>query len=210
VFGRLDRTIVEVTAMPGPILTRWTRLRTCLKDLGNLLFFALVLGAGAAVLWRVACQAPRPASEQETKNRPGGGITLRHQLLHIWLPGPLVALAKRPSGSIEAQSHHQLRKLLERLGNRDLCYAFTVRAHQVNSDTAEISFIRHLYSEPENFQELMELLAAAEGSSPDDPAAEIPRPTVHIMPANWSERELREAVQASARLLDPARSENDP
>jgi hypothetical protein len=196
--------------MPGPILTRWPRLRTCLKDVANLLFFALVLGAGAAVLWRVASRAPRPASEQETKNRPGGGITLRLQLLQIWLPGPLVALAKRPSGSIEAHSHRELRKLLERLGNQDLCYAFTVRARQVNGGTSDISFIRHPYSEPENFQELLDLLAAAEGSAADDPAAEYPRPTVHIMPANWSQRELREAVQASSHPLDPAQSGNDP
>jgi hypothetical protein len=188
--------------MARPIVAAWRRLRRLFHGLRDLLLIGLVVGAAGVVLSFLASHARRVPREQEANDRPAAGVTVRTEVIQAWLPETMIILAARGSNAIVLRSHQELRELLEHQGHEDAWYALRVRHHQVNGEAAEITFIRHPYREPENFQEFLDVVATSAGNPASDPVADYSRATVHIMPASMSERELREAIQASARRLD--------
>ena len=86
-------------------------------------------------------------------------MIVRSEVIHLWLPEVLVDPARREFPALVARTHQELKKALERRGQEDLSYAITVRGHQANHGAADISFIRYPYREPENLQELIDVLA---------------------------------------------------
>ena len=133
-------------------------------------------------------ETPRQGREQESDDLPGGGIITSTDVLQIWLPEPLVDLAKRESRSFVVEKHQELLKILERPEYQDLFYAFTARGYQVNFGSADITFIRYPLRVHEDLQEFLNILATAAGSLPRSPAADYsgavcPRRAHGIVPA---------------------------
>jgi hypothetical protein len=175
-----------------------------------LFLLGVLITAGAFGLSRLASHAPRLGKAHVIDNRAGAGITVRNQVIHVWLPEPLLDVAKRESKTVVVQNHQELRKTLERKGYQSPWYAFTVRAHQVNGGVAELTFIRNPYHDPEDFQEFLDVLGTARGHPPRYPAADYSTATVHVMPAKMSQRELLEEIQASPLPPDAIPSRSDP
>jgi len=189
----MPKRITTIDLPPGALIRRLV---------GNVMivvaFVTTVIG-----LTRFAAVASRPSGASEFSDPPGSGVIVRSEVNHLWLPETLVDLTLRESPALVARTHHELKKALERRGQENLWYAITVRGHQVNHAAADISFIRHPYREPENLQELMDVLATVAGSPTRHSSEEYSAPLVHIMPAGTSQREWLEAMQALA-LLRPA------
>jgi hypothetical protein len=193
---------MPLSAIARPIAAAWRRLRRLFHGLRDLLLIGLVVGAAGAGLTFLASHARRVPREPEAIDRPAAGITVHTEVIQAWLPEPLIVLGARGSNALVLHSHQELREMLERQGYQDAWYALRVRHRQINGESAEITFIRHPYREPENFQEFLDVVATAAGNPASDPATDYSRATVHIVPASMSERELREAIQESPRTLD--------
>ena len=177
--------------------------------IGN--FMIVVVIATAAIgLTKFNAAGPRPSEAQEFSDPPGSGVIVRSEVIHLWLPETLVDLARHEFPALVALSHQELKKALERRGQENLWYAITVRGHQANHGVSDISFIRYPYRQPENLQELMDVLAAVAGSPPRHPCADYSAAVVEIMPAGMSQREWLEAVQGSSILGQAVPNELDP
>jgi hypothetical protein len=193
-----------------PVVTPRQRLRRILQRLGDLLPFAVVIPAAAIGLSHLASLAPRPVTEHKIDNRGGAGFTVHSQVIHVWLPEPLVKLAKRETRSLVVHSHQELRKTLERKGDQGLWYALTIRGNQVNGDFADITFIRQPYCEPQNLQEFLDVLATAAARPPRSSAVDYSTAKVHVTPKRMSRQELLEVIQTSPLRLDTVPSGSDP
>jgi len=144
--------------------------------------------------WLDSC-ARRPSRLLEPDDNPGSGVTVREEVLQLWLPETLIDLAGQHSESSVAPTHQELRTSLERRGQEKLWYALTTRSYQVNGGIADITFIRHPYRDPEHFQEFLDVLATAAGNPPRYPTLQYSGSEVHILPGELSEREPSEVVE---------------
>ena len=193
----------RITTIDLPLGALFRRL------LGNLMIVVVIVTT-AIGLTEFAAVVPQPGAAPELSDPPGSGLIVRSEAIHLWLPETLVDLARHEFPALVARSHQELKKALERRGQENLWYAITVRGHQANHGAADISFIRHPYREPENLQELMDVLATVAGGPPHHPAADYSPAIVHIMPAGTSQQEWLEAMQASSLLLQAVPHELEP
>jgi hypothetical protein len=191
---------LEVFPMPKRVMTMFLPVGAFFSRLvGNLMIVVMVV-ATAIGLTQFGALAPRPSGAVEFSAPPGSGVIVRSEVAHLWVPEILVDSALHELPALSAQTHQELKKALERRGQENLWYAITLRGHQVNHGATDISFIRYPYREPENLQELMDVLAAAAGNPPRHPSADYSAAIVHIMPAGMSEREWLAAMKASSLL----------
>ena len=186
--------------MPKRVMTMFLPVGALLSRLvGNLMIVVLV-AATAIGLTQLGALTPRPNGAVEFIAPPGSGVIVRSEVTHLWVPEILVDSALHEFPALSARTHQELKKALERRGQENLWYAITLRGHQVNHGATDISFIRYPYREPDNLQELMDVLAVVAGRPPRDPSADYSAAIVHIMPAGKSQREWVEAMQASSLL----------
>jgi hypothetical protein len=193
----------RITMIEVPLGALFSRLA------GNFMI-VVVLVTTAIGLTQFDALAPRPSAAPEFSDPPGSGVIVRSEVIHVWLPEILVDPARHEIPALVARTHLELKKALERGGQENLWYAITVRGHQGNHGAADISFIRYPYREPENFQELMDVLATVAGSPPCHRSADYSAAIVHNMPAGMSRREWLEAMQASSLLRQAVSHELEP
>jgi hypothetical protein len=192
------------TGMTKFIALPWSLLRRLLHDLGVLLMVGIVITGVAGWLVPSPGQNSRTggASEQEFDDRPREHIAVSVHVAHIWLAEPLVALANRESWSLPEEPHQRLRTVLEGEDWQVLFYAFTVRVLQADGGVDHFHFIRYPYREPENVQELLDVMATAAGHPPKYPATDYSTAAVHVVAARMSPPKLLEAMKASSRSHD--------
>ena len=187
--------------MARPDMAIWPRLGRQLRSWGEkLVILTVALAAGST--WIDLSEA-RPGRGLEADDTPDSGYVVRIEVIDIWLPDILIDLARQPAGPCSAQSHQDLKTILERNGQQNLWFALTMRHYQINGGAGDLTYIRHPYSEPEHFQELRSVLAIAAGKPPLDPSRFGAGYAVHIVPKELTDREPREAVeQFLSRSLD--------
>jgi hypothetical protein len=140
-------------------------------------------------------RASRPSQVLEPDDKPGSGVTVRAEVLQLWLPETLIELAGHRPESLVPQTHHELQSSLERRRQEKLWYALTTRGYQVNGGIADITFIRHPYWAPQHFQEFLDVLATVAGNPPRYPALHYSGAEVHILSGELSEREPSAVVE---------------
>ncbi|MFI5458683.1 MAG: hypothetical protein ACHRXM_24905 [Isosphaerales bacterium] len=188
--------------MTKPITVTWLLQGRLLRNLGDkVLIVVLIVATGIGLTW-LDSWAIRPGRELELHDNPGSGVTVRAEVLHLWLPQTLIDLARNQSMSLVALTHQESRTSLERRG-QDLWYALTTRSHQVNGRVADVTFIRHPYRDPQFFQEFLDVLTTAAGNPPFYSASDYSGAEVHILSAELSEREPREVVEELLSLRRP-------
>jgi hypothetical protein len=183
--------------MPKPIMMIDLPLGALFSRLVGNVMIVVVFLTTAIGLTQLDALAPRPSGALEFSDPPGSGVIVRSEVIHMWLPEILADPARQEFPALVARTHQELKKMLERGGQENLWYAITVRGHQANLGAADISFIRRPYCEPENFQELMDVLATVAGNPPCYPSADYSAAIVHVIPAGMSRREWLEVIQAS-------------
>ncbi len=181
--------------MTNPRTVTWLALRRLLGSWGEKVLMVFVLVAPLIGLSWLDSRAIRPSRVHETDDQPGSGVTVRAEVLQLWLPESLIDLAGRQPESSVPQTHDELQTFLERRGQEKLWYALTTRGYQVNGDTADITVIRHPYGDPQHFQEFLDVLATAAGNPPRYPALHYSRAEVHILSGEPSERDRSEVVE---------------
>ncbi len=196
--------------MPKPIMMIDLPLGALFSRLVGNVMIVVVFLTTAIGLTQLDALAPRPSGALEFSDPPGSGVIVRSEVIHMWLPEILADPARQEFPALVARTHQELKKMLERGGQENLWYAITVRGHQANLGAADISFIRRPYREPENFQELMDVLAAVAGSPPCHPSADYSAAIVHIIPAGMSRQEWLEVIQASSLLRRAFPNELEP
>jgi hypothetical protein len=177
-----------------PMMTaRGSRLK---RAIGNHTIVALIVAA-AFVFARLdrRATAPMPDGAAEPSEPGGSGVITRSEVVRVWLPQTLIDVGQRELRGAVVPTHHELKVALERRRHEGLLYAVTIRGHQVNGGAGDVTFVRHPYSEPEHFQELLVVLAAVAANPSADLAAGGHRPIVHIVKANMSKQEFIEAVR---------------
>jgi hypothetical protein len=183
----------RITTIDFPLGALWRRLVA--NSMVVIVFVATAFG-----LMRWSAVVPQPSAPPEFSDTPGSGLIVRSEVVHLWLPETLADLARTETRAIEARTHQELKKALERRGLEKLWYAITVRGHQVNHERSDISFIRYPYRQPESLQELLDILAIVVGSPPREPSADYSAAKVSIIPAGMSRREWLDAMQPSSVL----------
>jgi hypothetical protein len=193
--------------MTKRIIAPRSRLWQLLQDLGTLFAFGAVVAAAGMILPYHDAHTPRTGSQRRGDDRPDGDIAVMSQVLDIWLPEPLVDLAKREFQPCGLNRDEGLEKVLDRKEYQDLFHAFTVRGFQSNSDAVIVTYVRYPYHVSEHYQELVDLLATAAGSPPRYAGMDYSGTTIHIVPAGTSRQDLLAAIQetqASSVLSEPA------
>ncbi len=183
--------------MPERIATVDFSVGALFRRLVGNLMIVVVFVTTAIGLVHFNAVVPQPGAAPEFNDPPGSGVIVRSEVTHLWLPEILVDPAPHEFPALAARTHQELKKALERRGPENLWYAITVRGHLADHRTEDTSFIRHPYREPENLQELMDVLATVAGSAPGHPSADYSAAIVHTMPAGMSQREWLEAMTAS-------------
>ena len=145
----------------------------------------------------------RPSRLPESDDKPGSGVTVRAEVLHLWMPETLIDLAGHQPLSSVVQTHDELPTSLERRGKEKLWYALTTRGHQVNGGIADITIIRHPYRDPQHVQEFLDVLATVAGNPPSYPTKHYSGAEVHVLPVEVSEREPSEVVEELLYLTRP-------
>ncbi len=187
--------------MARPDMVTWPRLGRQLRSWGEkLLMLSVVLAVG--ITW-IDLREARPGRALEADAIPDSGYIIRIEVIGVWLPDTLIDLARQPAGPCSAQSHQDLRTVLERSGQQNLWFALTTRHHQINGGAENLTYIRYPYLEPDHFRELLNVLAIAAGKPPLDPSRFESGCAVHIVPEELSDREPRAVVeQLLSGLLD--------
>jgi hypothetical protein len=177
-------------------------VRSCLRLLRSwadkAMLLALVAATAIGLAW-LDSRVIRPGRGLEPQDDPRSGVTVRNEVLHLWLPETLSELAKHQPFTAVAQQHQQLRTSLERRARESAWYALTTRAHQANGGMADITYIRHPYSDSQTFQELLDVLATAAGNPPLHSTLNLSGARVHILSSELSEREPSEVVRELLR-----------
>jgi len=184
----IDRRPVLATGRP---LMRYLALWGEKVLMGTLVVAALIGLAG------LSSRVVRPDRQDEDNNRPDGGIIVRSEVLRLWLPEPLIVLAKRQSWAPVLRDHGELQRFLELDHQEDLWHALTIRGHQANGGFADITFIRRPYTDSQCFPELLNVLAVAAGNAPHSPTVDFldfSTASVHVMPSELWKRDPREAI----------------
>ncbi len=190
--------------MTTPRTVACLALRRLLKSWAEKVLMVSVLVAPVVGLtWLDSC-ASRPGQSLEPDDKPGSGITVRADVLDLWLPATLIDLAGRHSESSVPSTHEELRTFLDRGGQEKLWYASTTRSYQVNGGVVDITVIRHPSRDPQHFQEFLDVLATVAGNPPSYPTLHYAGAEVHILPGKLSEREPSEVVEELSSRPTPA------
>jgi hypothetical protein len=168
------------------------RFANGISTISGTLLMVVVMGAGSMALTFFASYLARQDQLAGSDNEPGSGIMIRSEVIHIYLPRTLIELAKGQTPQ-PIRTHEDLRRRLEIARHRDLWYALTARALQVNGEFVELTFIRRPYADPDHFPEFLEILAAALGGPPNL-WRNLSSATVHVLPDGLSKRDPREVI----------------
>ncbi len=181
--------------MPTSRTVTWLAPTRLFWSWGEMLLALVALIAPVIGYTRLDSCASRSSRLLEPDDRPGSGVTVRAEVLHLWLPETLIELAAHQPRCLVAQTHDDLRSFLECRGQRELWYAFTTRSHQVNGGIVDTTVIRHPYKDPNHFPEFLDVLGTAAGNPPTYPALSYSGAEVHVLPGKLSEREPSEVVE---------------
>jgi hypothetical protein len=181
--------------MTNPRTVTWLALGRLLRRWGEtVLMLFLLVAPVAGFTWLGFC-ASRPSPVLEFDNQPGSGVTIRAEVLHLWLPETLIDLAEHSPVCSVPQTHHELQTTLERRVEEKLWYALTTRGYQINGGTEDITVIRYPYRDPQHFQEFLDVLATVAGNPPRYPTLHYSGADVHVLRGELSERDPSEVVE---------------
>lgn len=173
---------------------------------GGTVLVIIVVAASVIGLARLSFHVTHSAQEQDPAGRSGGGIIDRSGVLRLWLPQTLIELARRQSQFPVVQTHQELQRFLELEGGKKLWFAMTVRGHQVNGKTVDITFIRWPHEDPRLFPELLHVLATTAGNPPRHSNLDFSKASVHIIAEelfNGNPREvMAELIADQSTTLD--------
>jgi hypothetical protein len=159
----------------------------------SVLLFAMLAAASSGLVW-LANRSSRPSQPLEPAGWPGLDVEERTEVVRLWLPETLIDFARRGSQSSAPQTHSELRAFLERRGQTNLWCAFTTRFHEVNGRSADITFTRRPYRDPQHFQELLDILAALHGQARSS-STKYAGAELLIVPRELATREPRDAIE---------------
>jgi hypothetical protein len=125
---------------------------------------------------------------------PGLGIIVHTEITAIWLPRPLLELARDQLGSLGVRSPEELRTCLGRNGWTTAWYALTYRADQVNGQYGEFTQIRPLSDSPDYLGELQAVMATAAGRPTTFESPGFSQARVEVIPDELQAFEPREAI----------------
>jgi hypothetical protein len=179
--------------MLNRIESTWLPSLRLLRSWGDKVLMVFVIVAAAIAFARFDFRAGGPRQAAENVSPPGSGAIVGAEVLHLWIPEALIDLA----------AHEDLQILLEQKGQEDLWYAITVRGHQANGDPADITFIRHPYSDPANLQEFLVVLATTKGKPPADSIVDFSTAEIHVLPRELLNRDPRETLKELLSLSQP-------
>jgi hypothetical protein len=158
------------------------------------LFMIVAVAAGVIGLGRFSLHVSSMPQVQEPADRPGAGIIVRSELVHLWLPQGVTELARRHARSRSVQTHEQLRRILEQEDRQDLWYALTTRTQQVDGEFADITMIRRPYDDELHFVEFLDVLATVAGDPPRHLDADFSRASVRLIGDEFLKRDPREVM----------------
>jgi hypothetical protein len=132
----------------------------------------------------------------ESSGSPGTGVVVGSEVLDLWLPRTAIDLARCDLQDPVEPTARDVKSALQRRGLEDLWYAITVRGYQVNGRSAELTYVRCPFREPENLQEFRAILTTLAGHQPAYPAVDFSCVPVHVLPADISREDAARIILA--------------
>jgi hypothetical protein len=124
----------------------------------------------------------------------GSGIVVFTEITAVWIPQPLLDLARDPGGSPLGRSPEAVRAYLGRHGWRDPWYALTYRFLQVNGELGGLTQVRDLSDSPDDLDELQAVMATAAGRPPRFESRDFALARIEVGPDALQGVEPREAI----------------
>jgi len=172
---------------------------------GGILIVNMLLASALGLMW-LDSRVIRPGRMLGSPERPGSGVVVRSEVVHLWLPETIIGLAERQSEYMIAKKHEELQAYLESRGQANLWYAITYRGQQVNGAPGDITYIRQPYREPEHFREFLDVLKRVDVATPREPDLPYLAAEVHVLTKEQWERDPREVL---AELLPQTGARSD-
>ena len=159
---------------------------------------ALVIGAavGLAVL---AFHPSNRGTAGEQLDIPGSGITIRGELVDVWMPESLLELVRADSAIPGPLDREKSRLQLNRERGGTLWYALTHRLDQRNGQATQITTIRYPCRPPLDFETFCELVEQIRISRSQHERSNVSTPAVHIIP-KLLQLDPIEAAKRASRL----------
>ena len=151
-----------------------------------MILMGLMFAAGGVGLNRLASRCDLQHQNLPAAGEAGAGVIVRSELLCLWLPEDLLALAasRPPAATLENDGH--FRRYLELHCREDLWYVTTFRLYRRDGKFDDISYIRQPCGEMKSVSQLREHLrilakspAAAEDS--DQPTVDVRELPQHLL-----------------------------
>lgn len=182
----MDGDRLGVPNLPGPAWPfSWL--------LGSASILALILSAAVGSAW-LGFDAMSTDDDVAADDTLATGVPPSIEVTDLWLPRALSPMASGRSEARDAPSAEVSKTVKNDQRSEDPWYALTVRVHRVNGVGPEITTIKHLNQPGGNFQEFLDLLAAARGETLPQPAADFSRVRVNAIPDELLESKPREAI----------------
>jgi hypothetical protein len=193
----------NLAALAGPTFTASPTHPRFQTIWGGVVFMMIVVAVGMYGLASFSLHVANQAQELDLADRPGAGITVRSEIIRLWLPKTVIDLAKSQSSSRTVRTHDELQRFLELRDQKAMWYAQTTRGYQVDGNAVDITLIRRPYDEPQNFPELLEVLSITAGNQPLSLNAAFSKAPVHVIDPELSKREPREVMTQLLRQRSP-------
>jgi hypothetical protein len=172
----------------------WAALGRLLKNCGDKTVLATVITALAIGLMWLETRFNPPGPAVEPANSPDSGLSVRVEVIHLWLPQSLVDFARRQFAPPIAPAHQELQTPVEHRTQENLWYALTKRLYNSDGTWADVTYTRRPYREPWRFPEFLDVLAMVARDPPSESGSVYYGAELHILPSELSEREPREVL----------------
>jgi hypothetical protein len=127
--------------------------------------FGFIIGAGMVVAANAISTKTQEARTLVSQAVPLGEITVEDMCMEVWLPDDWLAIAAKAKDQGILDSYEAFRTYLERTGRQELWYVIVFEQHQANFETRTRVYLRQPYAQPEQFDEVREVLSTASGQS---------------------------------------------
>jgi hypothetical protein len=141
---------------------------------------------------------PWPAAGHQFVARSQENMGVGDRVTHIWLPEPLLNLAKRERWSAMPQRHEQTRKVLAGEVGHAYFYALRVQLGRADNKAGYIVYVRYPNLEQDNVHELMDVMAVAAGNPPPYRTIDFSNAVVRVVPAGTTRQGLLDAIEAAS------------
>jgi hypothetical protein len=164
---------------------------------------ALMILVGVMGLTWLASEVSRPPRAASSGGGTESVVPVHSEVMAIFIPPELEALAKEPADPFSLKSHEDVRRFLKRRGLETMWYAVLYHGFESNGNDTVMPVYSRPFEMPSKVIEFRDVLATIRRDPPRNPLIDYTAATIRPIPENLSLTEPAEAVLELIRRWEP-------